>query len=209
MSPCRPVRQAWKEKLLSPRGQFARAAAITDVVTQPHNAGAVWCWSSHVWQGAHHTHGTHPRTHTQTPTNCCPAQQGCESRATTARGPRKASDRLLQGHRFILPLFRWGRKGPRSHCSFQGPQPIPVKNTGQHQGKTCLQEVCPGVPSNAVISGPLGSGFELKTAHLRSITWKKISHWGRVDLSIGRFLPPLFPFSPIIAIIGHRRFEGF
>lgn len=58
-----------------------------------------------MWQGAHHTHGTHPHTHTQNATNCCPAQQGCESRAATARGLRKTSDQPAPSGAITLLFF--------------------------------------------------------------------------------------------------------
>lgn len=110
-SPCRPIQQAWKEKLLSPRDQFAQAATIRDVVPQPHNAEAVSCVSSRMCGRVLLTHSVHTLTHTHTrnPVSCCPAQQGCESHVTTARGLRQASHcRLLQGPSLYSSSFQLG-----------------------------------------------------------------------------------------------------
>lgn len=84
----------------------------------------VLCEFPYVWQGACHTHCTHPQAHTQNPVSCCPAQQGCESmsqlQGALGRHPTGPAGAIT-----LFFLFSAGAtKGPRSHLLFGAYSPL-------------------------------------------------------------------------------------
>lgn len=162
VSPCRPVQRAWKEKLLSPGGRFARAAAITDVVTQPHSAGAVWCLSSQVCGRVLITRTVHTLIHTHK------TQQ-------TAAQPRRAVSHVPQlqgasGRRLTNQLLQ----EPSLYYSSFHVEP--------HRCQVTL--FFPGPTAHSCEEHWAASEKDLFPRNLSCL-----------------FLPPLFPFSPVIAII--------
>ena len=95
-------------------------------------------------------------THTK-PNKRLPSPAGLWVTCHNCKGPQEdvRPTSSFRSHHFIIPLFTWSHTGARSHCSFQGPRPIPAKNTGQHQRNTCFQEICPASFSLLLFPFPL------------------------------------------------------